>query len=107
MKRVHVLLLAAALVAVGGIASLTAGCHAATGTISRAPVAFFDILGVGEQVTASIDEGSAIALAQSDKPVRLQVAPGRHHVQIFRGGSLVVDRQVLVSDTQILEIALP
>ncbi len=107
MKRVNVLLLSAALVAAGGLTGISAGCHSTSGTITRAPVAYFDILGVGEQVTASIDDGRAVALAQSEKPVRLQVEPGRHHIQIYRAGSLVVDRLVLVSDTQTLEIALP
>jgi hypothetical protein len=35
------------------------------------------------------------------------VVPGKHRVQVSRGGTVVMDREVLVSDLQTLELRLP
>lgn len=95
------------LVITGSILWVTGGCYSTTGTVSREPEAYLAVMNVGQEVTASIDEGEKITLKQGKKPVRLQVTPGKHRIQVYRSGTLVVDRAVLVSDTQTLEVGLP
>ena len=79
------------------------GCHSVNGTVSHDPVGHFSIIGY-QWRRQTIDGGAPIQL-QSDSPIT--VAPGRHRVQISRGGSVVMDRDVMVSDLQTLELSLP
>lgn len=82
-------------------------CSSSTGTLSRDPVSYLIISGVQDNLSATIDDQPPVALAPQSKPVSLQVSPGRHRIRIQRGQALLVDRVVLVSDLQTLEIPIP
>lgn len=90
-----------------GLALLMSGCSSTTGTLSKEPIAFLSISGITDNLTATVDELAPISLAPQSKPVTLQVAPGKHRVRILRGQALLVDRVVLISDQQTLEISVP
>jgi hypothetical protein len=90
-----------------GLALLVTGCSSSSGTLSREPIAFLRISGITDNLTASVDELAPVSLAPQLKPVTLQLAPGKHRIRILRGQALLVDRVVLVSDQQTLEISVP
>lgn len=89
-----------------GTLALTS-CYTTTGTLSREPVAYLQLSGVGEGYTAIIDDSPPVALVSENGLAQLQIAPGRHRVRILRGGVERVDRTLLVSDLQTLEISVP
>ena len=91
--------------AMAGVA--LASCNSTSGTLSREPAAFLAIIGVNVELVAVVDGGAPIPLHPQDKAVRLQVAPGRHRIKILQGAALRVDRDILVSDQQTLEIPVP
>jgi hypothetical protein len=84
-----------------------AGCHSSTGTLSRAPVAFLKVVGDKEGLTAHVDDLSPVAVTGKSKGSTIQVSPGKHRIKIFYRNELVVDRVVLVSDDQTMEISVP
>jgi len=83
------------------------GCYTTTGTTSRDPVAYLQISGTRGGLTAIVDDLAPIAVAPKEGQTRLQIAPGRHRIRILQGGTVLVDRTVLVSDLQTLEIPVP
>ena len=83
------------------------GCSSNSGTVSHAPIAYFELIGVAGNMSVSIDGGEAISLEPKSKSIRLQVEPGRHRIKVSKAGEIILDRKVLVSDQQTLEIRLP
>lgn len=83
------------------------GCYSQSGTISREPVSFLSVTPVKTQLTAVIDGAAPITLEPQRKAALLRINPGVHRIQIFDNGTLRVDREVLVSDQQTLEIYIP
>ena len=81
-----------------------ASCHSMTGTVSHDPTGYFKIIGAADGDVAIIDDGAPILL-HPDAPV--VVVPGKHRVRVSRGGAVVMDREVLVSDLQTLELRIP
>jgi hypothetical protein len=86
---------------------LSGGCHTSTGTISRDPLGYLQLANVTEGLTAIVDELPLVNLAPEKGLSRLQVAPGRHRIRVIRGSTVLVDRTILVSDLQTLEIIIP
>lgn len=86
-------------------AFLLAGCYSETGTLSRAPAAQLMLSGKFEGTAVTVDDG--VPLALTAQGTKIAVTPGKHHVTVSRGGQLVLDQVVLVSDLQTLEIAIP
>lgn len=86
---------------------LFSGCHSTSGTVSRDPVAYLQISQAREGCTVIIDDLPPARLIVEKGQARVQVAPGRHRVRILLNGSTLVDRVVLVSDLQTLEITAP
>lgn len=84
-----------------------AGCALQTGTITRAPTASFSFVGVVEGAVVTIDNGAPVTLTGSKRGGIVPTLPGRHQVRVSRDGVILVDREVLVGDLQIFEIALP
>ena len=80
------------------------GCHSVTGTVSHEPTGYFNILGAADGDSAVIDDNAPIQL-HPDTPI--VVVPGKHRVQVSRSGTIIMDREVLVSDLQTLELRLP
>jgi hypothetical protein len=83
------------------------GCYSTSGTLSREPRAYLNIIGGGVSVTAAVDDLPTQTLVLSPKGQRLQVSPGKHRIRISRGNYTLVDRVILVSDDQTLEIEVP
>ena len=94
-------------VGVVALASLISGCSSTSGTLSREPVSFLRISGVTDTLTAVIDELPAVFLAPQKKPVTLQLRPGKHRIKISRDQTMLVDRIILISDQQTVEISVP
>jgi hypothetical protein len=89
------------------LAILVAGCSSTTGTLSRDPVAYLRLAGVTEGHTAVVDDLAPVALMPKKQQATLQVAPGKHRIRVLSGQSVLVDRTILVSDLQTLEISVP
>jgi hypothetical protein len=83
------------------------GCYTTTGTLSREPVGYLQLSGVREGLTAMVDDLQPVAIAPTDGQARLQVSPGRHRIRVQQGETVLVDRTILVSDQQTLEISVP
>jgi hypothetical protein len=62
---------------------------------------------VVETLTATVDELPPVALVPQSKPNMLQLRPGKHRIKITRDQTILVDRVVLISDQQTLEISVP
>ena len=95
--------LSAILAALVTLAALS-GCMQSTGTVSTDPTSYIRFLGAEKGDTASVDGATAVAL-DPDKP--LLITPGKRHIQVSRGGSTVLEKDVMVSDLQTLEVRLP
>jgi hypothetical protein len=80
------------------------GCHSMTGTVSHEPAAYISILGASDGDIATIDGGAPVRLHSGDDNDPIAAKPGKHLVRVSRSGFVVVDREVLVSDQQTLEI---
>ena len=80
-----------------------------SGSLTREPVSFITIGGVDSPVVVQIDESESINLTPREKnrSINLQLKPGKHQIRITRDGLTVVDRVVLLSDQQTMEINLP
>lgn len=84
-----------------------AGCSTSTGTLSRQPAAYLSFTGALPSDSVQIDELPPVQLPEGRQPLRLQVSPGKHRVKVFRGQILLMDRAILVSDLQTLELIVP
>ncbi len=82
-------------------------CHSVTGTVSHEPTAYIKILGANDGDIAIIDDGAPVKLQSGDDSDPIIANPGKHSVRVKRSGAVVVDREVLVSDLQTLEIRVP
>ena len=84
-----------------------AGCYSATGTISHDPVAYVQLKGAREGLTIVIDDLGSVPVVPQKGLARFHVSPGRHRVRVLSNGNVLVDRTILVSDLQTLEISIP
>jgi len=83
------------------------GCHSMTGTVSHEPTAYIKIVGASDGDLVTIDDGAPVQLKAGDDNDPIAASAGRHEVRVRRSGSVVADREVLVSDLQTLEIRVP
>lgn len=83
------------------------GCYTTTGTLSREPVGYLQLSGVREGLTAKVDDLQPVAITPAEGQARLQITPGRHRIRVQHGEMVLVDRTILVSDQQTLEISVP
>ena len=88
------------------LSALLGGCAQQTGTISRAPAAYLVFLGEGIVATVTVDDRS-FALTDDNARNHFEVSPGVHRVKVEKQGRIVVDREILLSDRQTVEIAIP
>lgn len=84
-----------------------AGCYSATGTISHDPVAYLQLQGAREGLTVVVDDLAPVPVVSQKGLARLKVSPGRHRIRVLSLGNVLVDRTILVSDLQTLEISIP
>jgi len=89
------------------LALLVAGCGSTTGTLSRDPVAYIRLAGVTEGHMAVVDDLAPVALVPKKQQATIQIAPGKHRIRVLSGRAVLVDRTILVSDLQTLEISVP
>ena len=91
------------------VVSLGSGCSSSSGTISREPRSYLQITGGlgAKALAASIDELPAVNIVPNAKGAKIEIAPGKHRVRIRRDGEIVVDRMILVSDEQTMEVSIP
>lgn len=90
-----------------GVALSLVGCSTTTGTISRDPLAYIRLVGITATDSTQVDDLAPVALVPKDNYATLRVAPGKHRIRVLRGGAVLVDRSILVSDLQTLEITVP
>lgn len=83
------------------------GCATHTGTLSREPVAYLRFVGVTEYHMVLVDDLAPVQLTPKKRQATLPVSPGKHRIRVLRSDVLLVDRTILVSDLQTLEISVP
>lgn len=83
------------------------GCYSTTGTMTRDPVSYLLISKSREGLTVAVDELAPVPVVTHKGQARVQVAPGRHRVRVLQNGTVLVDRTILVSDLQTIEITVP
>ena len=88
-------------------ALVMAGCSTYTGTLSRDPVAYIRFEGITEGYMAVVDDLAPVHLDPKKGRAILQVIPGKHQIRVLSGQVVLVDRTILVSDLQTLEISVP
>lgn len=88
------------------MALFVAGCGSTTGTLSRDPVAYIRLAGVTEGHMAVVDDLAPVALVPTKQQATLRIAPGKHRIRVLNGQAVLVDRTILVSDLQTLEISV-
>jgi hypothetical protein len=85
-----------------------AGCtYSTTGTLSRDPAAYLRIVGVIDADSVQIHDLSPVELTAKKATATVLITPGRHRIRLLRSGQIIVDRMVLVSDLQTLELRVP
>ena len=82
-------------------------CSLNTGTIQKAEKSYLKFIGKAEFVTVIVDDDRSFDLNTVEKNAVYQIDPGKHRIQIYRSGELVVDRVVFVEDQGTMEILLP
>lgn len=86
---------------------LLAGCYTQTGTVSRDPVGHISFRKLATPVTLIIDDGTPVALDANPNGARVPVPPGKYRIRVLVQGAERVNREILVSDRQSLEIDIP
>ncbi len=85
----------------------TSGCYSISGTISKEPLAYLRITGVQDKLILNVDDASPVIITPQKDPINIQVTPTKHSIKIMRGDAIIVNRIVLLSDQQTLEISVP
>lgn len=86
---------------------LLAACYTQTGTVSRDPMGYISFRELESPVSVIIDDGTPIALERSRVGARIPVSPGKHQIRVMVQGVERVNREILVSDQQTLEVSIP
>jgi hypothetical protein len=83
-----------------------AGCAQQTGTITKAAASYLVFVGGTKDAQITLDEQS-FALNGSNAKNHFEISPGVHRIKVAQNGTVVVDREILLSDRQTMEIAIP
>lgn len=89
-----------------GMMSLFSGCAHQTGTITRSAASFLMFKGDATDARITID-GRTFNLTKDNAKDHFEITPGVHRVTIEKQGRVVVDREILLSDRQTIEVAIP
>lgn len=89
-----------------GLLALVAGCTQQTGSFTQAPASFIVFLGEISNAKVTVD-GRQLEITKRDAKNHFQLPPGVHHVKIEKEGRVVVDRELLLSDRQTMEVTIP
>lgn len=89
--------------------AFVSGCNTKnqqTGTLTRAAASYLVFRGDTTFATVTVDN-QAFALTEENAKNHFELAPGIHRVKVEKQGRVVVDREILLSDRQTVEIAIP
>ena len=89
-----------------GLLALASGCAHQTGTVTKAAASFLVFLGDTNEARVTVDD-HAFTLTKDNAKNHFEIPPGVHRVKIEKQGEVVVDREILLSDRQTLEVAIP
>jgi len=96
-----------ALLALLGVLALGNGCwHSDSGTITKASASFLVFSGNPINAVVTVDN-RPFTLTEDNAKNLFEVPPGIHRVKIEKQGRVVVDREILLTDKQRVEIAIP
>ncbi|MDP3070780.1 MAG: hypothetical protein Q8N18_10850 [Opitutaceae bacterium] len=94
------------IVALLGVLALAAGCAQRTGSLTKVPASFLVFVGDTANAKVTVDE-RPFELTKENSKNHFEVSPGVHRVKIEKQGRVVVDREILLSDRQTMEVAIP
>ncbi len=88
------------------VAAFNGGCAQQTGTITKAAASYLVFVGDSTGSKVTVDD-RPFALTNENSKSHFALSPGVHRIKIEKLGRLVVDREILLSDRQTMEIAIP
>ena len=94
---------------------LLAACGSFTSVTQTEEGTFLQLIGNRSGVVLVIDDKSQLNLEADTKSfdlngkiaTKIVVSPGQHRIKIKRGGSLLVDRSIYVSEGNVFEVMIP
>lgn len=90
---------------------LTSACSSyntySSGSTTTEPVSYLYFTGNTEGAEVSIDEAAAFLVTKSGVKQQYKVTPGKHTIVVFKQGTIVVKRNVLLGDGHEKEISIP
>jgi hypothetical protein len=89
-----------------GVLALAAGCAQQTGTLTKAAASFLVFVGDTANAKVTVDD-RPFDLTKDNSKNHFEITPGVHRVRIEKQGRVVVDREILLSDRQTMEVAIP
>ena len=89
-----------------GFLALLSGCAQQTGSLTKAAASFLVFVGDTTNAKVTVDD-RPFDLTKNNAKNHFEIAPGIHRVKVEKQGRLVVDREILLSDRQTLEVAIP
>ena len=88
------------------VLSLITGCAQQTGSLTKARASFLVFVGDTTSAKVTIND-RAFDLTKNNAKNYFEVAPGVHRVKVEKRGQVVVDREILLSDHQTMEVSIP
>jgi len=88
------------------VLALVAGCAQQTGSITKASASFLVFVGDTANAKVSVD-GRGFDLTKNNTKNHFEIAPGVHRLKVEKQGQVVVDREILLSDQQTMEVSIP
>ena len=90
-----------------GVLAIASGCwHSDSGTITKSAASFLVFSGDTTNALVTVDN-RAFALTEENAKNHFELSPGIHRVKVEKQGHVVVDREILLSDRQTVEVAVP
>ena len=84
---------------------LLSGCGYKSGVTTTEQRAYLYFTGNTQNVSVTINDGEAFTVLPG-RDNQYAIAPGKHRVRIYRGGELIVEREIYVSDGVAKEIGV-
>ena len=89
--------------------AFVSGCNTRnqqTGTLTHAAASYLIFTGDSTNAMATVDN-LTFALTEENAKNHFELSPGIHRVKVEKQGRVVVDREILLSDRQTVEVAIP
>ena len=101
-------------VVVAGLVALVAACGSFKTTVQSEEGTFLQLVGNPQDVVLVLDQSTTMDLNQAKSfdldgrnITKIVIPPGQHRVTLTRGGNLLVDRKIFVSEGNAFEINIP